>query len=288
MRMTRRSFLAGSAAGVAGLALARGGSAAEATAPAPKLRIGARHFGYDLERAKKAGMDGVELCEGGAADRLRVADPAAREKVKAQMKTTGVAVSSICIDFLNGNPVATDARGVAWLLQAIEAAGDLGAAAILVPFFGGASGLLAGRQLKREAVDALVPRLKEVAPKAKEAKVMLGLENTCSAQQNLEILDRVASDAVGVYYDIGNSTGAGYDVPAEIRALKGRIAMFHFKDGGAYLGEGRVRMEPVAEAIKVIEYQGWIVLETSCPSKDAVADCKRNGDYIRKLFGIAV
>jgi sugar phosphate isomerase/epimerase len=287
MAITRRSFLAGSAAGLAGLALARDLGAAEAAPAPPRLRIGARHFGYDLERAKRAGMDGVELCEGRAADRLHVADPAVREKAKAQMKTTGVAVSSVCIDFLNGNPVATDERGVAWLLQAIEAAGDLGAAAILVPFFGGASSLVANRQLKREAVDALVPRLKEVAAKAKEAKVVLGLENTCSAEQNLEILDRVASDAVGVYYDIGNSTGAGYDVPVEIRALKGRIAMFHFKDGNAYLGEGRVRMEPVAEAIKAIEYLGWIVLETGNPSKDPVADCKRNGDYIRKLLGIA-
>jgi hypothetical protein len=36
-----------------------------------------------------------------------------------------------------------------------------------------------------------------------------------------------------------------------------------------------------------IGYQGWIVLETSAPSKDRVADDRKNAEYVRKLFGIA-
>jgi len=284
MILTRRGFLAGTAAGLAGAALARELMAAEGI-PA-KIRIGARHFGGNLENAKKAGLEGVEVGVGGPADKLQIADPARREKIKEQMKATGVVVSSLSMDLLNGNPVATDPRGPAWLEQCIDAAKDLGAIGILVPFFGGQSSLHDGKGLIKERVDALVGRMKEAAPKAKAAGVCLGLENTCSAKQNLEILDLIASDGVGVYYDIGNSTGGGYDVPAEIRELKSRICMFHFKDGGSYLGEGKVKMEPVGEALKAIDYKGWIVLETSCPSKDAVADCKRNADFIRKLLGI--
>jgi sugar phosphate isomerase/epimerase len=86
---------------------------------------------------------------------------------------------------------------------------------------------------------------------------------------------------------VGNSTGMGYDVPAEIRFLKDRIAIFHFKDGRDYLGEGRVTFPPIAEAIREIGYQGWIVLETSSPSKDRVADARRNASYTRKLFAKA-
>jgi len=107
-----------------------------------------------------------------------------------------------------------------------------------------------------------------------------------SAKQYLEILDKIGSDAVGAYYDIGNSTNKGLDVPADIRALKGRLSMIHFKDGSSFLGEGKVKMEPVCEAIKAIDYKGWIVLETSCPTKDTVADCKRNADYSRKVLGL--
>jgi len=285
MTLTRRVFLKSSAAGLAGAAWLPQLMAAEAP-PAAKIRISARHFGSNLAAAQRAGMDGVEVGVGGPADKLHIADPAGREKIKEQMKATGVAVSSLSMDLLNGNPMATDPRAPAWVEQSVEAAKDLGAVGILVPFFG-KGGLLQGRELKKDDVDALVARMKELGPKAKAAGVALGLENTCSAKQNLEILDRIASDGVGCYYDIGNSTGGGYDVPAEIRELKGRLCMIHFKDGGSYLGEGRVKMEPVAEALKAIDYKGWIVLETACPSKNAEADCKRNADFIRKLMGIA-
>jgi len=283
MSMSRRMFLGSTTMGLAGAAALRDLLAAEG--PAPKIRISARHFSGNFENAKKAGMEGVEVGVGGP-PKLSIADPKNREKIKEQMKATGVVVSSLSMDFLNGNPVATEPDGVAWLTQCIEAAKDLGAVGILVPFFGGKSSLKEGNGLKKDAVDALVGRLKEVAPKAKEAGVCLGLENTLSAKLNLEILDMVGADGVGVYYDIGNSTGGGYDVPAELRALKGRLAMIHFKDGGSYLGEGKVKMEPIGEAVKAIDYKGWIVLETSNPSKNAEADCRRNADFIRKLLGL--
>ena len=137
-------------------------------------------------------------------------------------------------------------------------------------------------------MDVVVERLKAAAPRAKQAGVILAIENTLSAKQNIEILDRIGQESVAIYYDVGNSTRKGYDVPAEIRLLKERIAMLHFKDGPNYLGEGDVKFEPIAAAIKDIGYQGWIVLETSNPSKDAVADAKRNAAYIRKLFGMTM
>ena len=283
MAITRRKFLASTAAGLAGTALLGEMTTAEG-AEAVKIRISARHFGSNLAKAKEAGLEGVEVGVGGAKDKLQIADVERRKKIKEQMKATGVAVSSLSMDLLNGHPAGTDPKAPAWLRQTIEAAKDLGARDILVPFFGKANLLKKGKQLKKDAVDALVKRMKEIAPVAKDAGVVLGLENTCSGKQNLEILKRIDSDAVACYYDIGNSTYGGYDVPAEIRLLDKRLSIFHFKDGRHYLGEGKVKMKPVGEAIKAIKYEGWIVLETSCPSKNAVADCKRNAEFIRKLL----
>ena len=42
-------------------------------------------------------------------------------------------------------------------------------------------------------------------------------------------------------------------------------------------------MEPIAAALKAIDYQGWIVLETAIPSKDVEADCRRNAGFIHQL-----
>jgi len=194
-------------------------------------------------------------------------------------------ISSFMMGLFNSNPLATDPRGPAWLEQAIDAAKDLKAGVILVAFFGKGT-LLQDGQLKRDDINVVVQRVKAAAPRAAEAGVVLALENTLSAKQNVELLERINHDAVRVYYDVGNSTNGGYDVPAEIRFLKDRIACIHFKDGRAYLGEGKIKFEPVAQAIKDIGYRGWIVQETSDPSGDGVADARRNAAFIRKLFGM--
>jgi L-ribulose-5-phosphate 3-epimerase len=281
MNLSRRTFLSTATAGLAGAAMSDFVLRGE---PTSQYRVSARQFGENLEAAKRASMDGVEIGVGGPAERLSIADLTRRQRIKEQVQATGVKVSSLSMDLLNGNPVASDPRAVDWLTQTIEAAQDLGAVGILVPFFGQGN-LLNGRELKTAAVDAVVANVKKAAPAAREAKVFLGLETTCSAKQDLEILDRINSEWVSCYYDIGNSTSNGYDVPAEIRALKGRICLIHFKDGSNFLGEGKVQMPPVAQALKDIDYQGWIVLETANPTKNAVADCQRNANFIRQLMG---
>jgi sugar phosphate isomerase/epimerase len=282
--ITRRTFLKGATVGLAsGGAMAQLLAEAAPASPSARIRIGSCVIG--LEQAKQAGLDGVEIGVGNAADQLRVADPAVRQQYKEQMASTGRVISSFMMGVLNSNPLASDPRAPAWLEQSIGAAKDLGAGVILVAFFGKGN-LLDGGQLKPADVEVVVQRLKAAAPRAKEAGVILAIENTLSAKQNLEILERIGHDSVRVYYDVGNSTRNGYDVPSEIRFLKDRIACIHFKDGSSYLGEGQIKFEPIAAAIQAIAYRGWIVMETANPSKDPVADAKSNAAYIRKLFGI--
>lgn len=278
--MTRRNVLKSSAAMAAMAAMP---SILQAQTE-PRLRIGS--CSLDLERAKAAGLDGVEVGVGGAADTLQIAEPQRREQLKEQMKKTGLSISSFMMGLFNSYPLASDPRGPAWLEQSIDAAQDLGAKVILVAFFGKGS-LLQGKELKKADVDVVVERIKKAAPRAKDKGVILGIENTVSAQQNVEILERINNDAVKIYYDVYNLTGMGYDVPAEIRYLKEKIAIFHFKNGPQYLGEGKLQFDPIRDAINDIGYKGWIVLETSSPSKDGVADAKKNADFIRKLFKMA-
>jgi L-ribulose-5-phosphate 3-epimerase len=285
--ITRRSFLKGAAAGLdaGGTWLRFPNPAAVGAEPAvrTRLRVGSCRIG--LKEAKLAGLDGVEIGVGNPADKLSVADPEVRRQYKAEMAETGLVISSFMMGLLNSNPLAEDPRAPAWLEQSIDAAKDLGAGVILVAFFGKGN-LLQDGQLKQAALDVAVQRLKGAAPRARDAGITLAIENTLSARQNADILDRIAQPSVRVYYDVGNSTRNGYDVPAEIRFLKDRIACVHFKDGSSYLGEGQIAFDPIAAAIQSIGYQGWIVMETANPSKDGVADAKRNAAFIRKLFGI--
>ena len=263
------------------LALAR-----ELRAAAPKIRISARggSIGGGFEQAKLAGISGLEIGCGGPKDTLSIATASAIADNQAKSKAAGIAVSSLSLDLLNGRPLQTDEKAPLWVEQTIGASEALGATGMLIPFFGKAN-LRKGKELNKEAVDALVGRLKDLAPKAEKAGVSLGLECTLTAKQYLHILDRVGSPAVSAYYDNGNSTFGGLDPAADIRALKGRMCLIHFKAGRDYLDNGKVKMQPVADALNAIDFEGWIVLETSCPSKkDRVGDGKRNADYIRKLM----
>ncbi len=281
--ITRRSFLARA---TAGLAVAASAGRVLSAAP-PTIRIGSCSIG-SMDAARDAGLDGIELNAGRKpADRLELADPAIRAEHKAKMKETGIVVSSIMMGIFNSCPLATEPRAPAWLEQTIEAAADLGAGIILVAFFGKGSLLDEQKQPKRDDIDAVVARLKVAAPIAQKAGVILGIENTLNAQQNIEILDRIGHGSVKVYYDIYNLEGQGYDTPAEIRRLRERIAIFHFKNGPDYLDNGKVKFEAPVAAIQDIGYRGWVVLETSSPSKDKVADARRNTAHVRKLFGLA-
>jgi len=264
--------------------------AAAAPASAAKLRVGSCMV--NIDEAKQAGLDGVEVVVRGSTEQLPIADRTARQEYKDKMKQTGLVISSLQMGLLNASPLVSDPRAPAWLTQCIDAAKDLGAKVILVAFFSKGD-LRQDGQLKKADVDVAVKRLKAAVPRATDAGVVLAIENTLSARQNAEFLERIGSDAVRVYYDVGNSTNNGYDVPAEIRFLKDRIASIHFKDFKdpqsrvqCYLGEGKVQFPATAAAIKEIDYQGWIVMETSSPSKNRVADAKRNAAYIRKLFGM--
>lgn len=282
MKLTRRNFCLHTAAGVAVAAVAPQALLAAERRQA-RIQIGACMV--NLAQAKQAGLAGVEVGVGNAAERLEIADPAVRERYKQQMKETGLPICSLMMGLLNSYPLASDPRGPAWLEQSIDAAKDLGAKVILVAFFGKGDLLDANGKLKEGDVDVVVQRIKDAAPRAKAAGVVLGIENYLSLEPNQRLLDRINHEAVKIYYDVYNTgTTKGYPVPAEIRALKDRVAQLHFKNGNKYLDDEPAKFEPIAEAVKDIGYQGWIVLETSSPSKDPVADARRNGDYVRKLF----
>ena len=72
---------------LAAIALA---SHSRAAAAQPTIRVGACVVG--LEGAKQAGLDGVEVGAGGAADTLDIFQAGTRERLHRQMKATGLPV----------------------------------------------------------------------------------------------------------------------------------------------------------------------------------------------------
>ena len=91
-------------------------------------------------------------------------------------------------------------------------------------------------ELDTKKVQRVVEVLRQIVPRAEDSGVYLGLENTLTARQNMDIIEQVGSDMVKVYYDVGNSWNYGYNVPEEIKLLKNTmICEVHIKDPKARL-----------------------------------------------------
>ncbi len=252
MRVSRRSvLLGGGAAIVAGRLRAR----------SAVLKIGVTDWNLRLtgkveavETAARLRFDGVQVSLGRKPvdGKLPLDDAVAQRQFLTASKIHGMPLDGTCLDILHVNYLKNDKLGQKWVADSIPITRKLNARVVLLPFFG------KGALLVREEMDYVGDALREIAPEAEKAGVILGLEDTISAEDNVRIMERSKSPAVLTYYDVGNSTQGGFDVVKEIRWLgKERICQFHLKDNPHYLGQGTIDFPLILQAIEDIGYHGY-------------------------------
>jgi sugar phosphate isomerase/epimerase len=229
--------------------------------------------------AARLGFEGVEVSLGRkpADGKLPLDDAELQQQYLAAAKKHKIALAGTCLDVLHVNYLKNDKLALKWIADAIPITSTLKAKVILLPFFG------KGALQTPAEFDYVGDALRELAPAAQKAGVLLALENTISARDNVRIMERSRSQAVKTYYDVGNATNAGFDPVEEIPWLgAARIAQIHLKDRG-YIGEGKIDFPAVMKRIMALGFKGFANLETSSP-KSVEEDMKRNLDYVRKLM----
>jgi sugar phosphate isomerase/epimerase len=278
--MTRRELFASLTA--AGLAM----RIKKLKASSPHVKIGAcdwtlgkRTDPAALEIAKRIGLDGIMVDVGNWKEDLPLRKPELQKKYLEMSKQIGIPVSSLALGTLNEIPLKNDPRAEQWLADSVDVCKALGLTVILVPFFG--KGDLRNDQ---PGTDAVVAALKRVAPKAEKQGVILGLESWLSAEQHVDIIDRVGSSAVQVYYDVGNSQKAGYDIFKEIRSLGKRICEFHAKDNEDLYGKGTMNFPEVCKAMEDISYNGWMQIEGTKTPLGIEESIRYDLRYLRGVF----
>lgn len=320
MRMDRRDFLrslgAGAAASMLPAPAAGQRTATAGAAAAPRVGMCDWTMGElakldAVPRAAALGLDGIQVSVGDA-DRVTLRDPAIRQRYRDLALRHGVQYPSTAAGrVLNQLPLKSEPQSAVFVIDALEGAAALGSTNVLVAFFGVAdlragdgnggfrnlsTGPFREYALDEPGVDRVVQALKQIAPRAEDAGVLLGLENTLTARQNLEIMERVGSPAVRVYYDVGNSTSYGYDVPGEIRMLgNANITEIHIKgvlghrdpEAGLLSAtvEGGIDFPAVARACRDIGYDKWYVLETAGRKGRFEEDTRANIAFVKRVFG---
>jgi len=284
MNLSRRSFLASSGAA---LGLGPAVALSAASKKLAGLRIGVTDWNLRqtgkveaVALAKTLGFEGLEVSLGRKPvdNKLPLDNPQLQAQYLAAANERQIKLVGTCLDILHVNYLKNDKLAQKWVADGIPITRKLNARTMLLPFFG------KGGLQTRQEMDYVGDVLRELAPEARKASVVLLLENMLSAEDNVRIIERAGSPAVLVYYDTGNSANAGFDPVKEIRWLgKSRIGQIHLKDKG-YLGEGGINFPEVMRAIADIGYAGFAILETSAPSGSVESDMRRNLKYLGELI----
>jgi len=232
-----------------------------------------------LEVAKRVGLDGIMALMDDSPGPSPLLSPERQKQYRTMAAKLQMGIGGLSLGALSPVPYKSDPRAQQWVADSIEASRAIGTKIVLVPFFGDAADL----KNDRKGTDAVIQRFREITPQAEKAGVTLGIESWLSAAEHMAILDKVGSNAVQVYYDMGNSHKMGYDIYQEIRFLGKHICQFHAKDYGGLFGKGSINFPEARRAMDDIHFNGWIHIEEG-EKPLSEQEVGYNARYLRSVF----
>jgi len=235
----------------------------------------------NLTLAKKAGFEGVELALNGEGELSMQSTEKEIAEVRKQAEDIGLELyslsSGLCWDYrLSDDDEQMREKAKDMIKKQLDTAKILGADTILV--IPGVVNVEFSNPEKKVAYDVVYKRavegLNELKGYAESLQVNIALENVwnkflLSPMEMRDFIDKIGSEYVGSYLDIGNTLYCSY--PEDwVRILGKRIKKVHFKDyriqaGGLHgfvdLLAGDVDYPEVVKSLNEIGYEGWVSAE---------------------------
>ena len=232
--------------------------------------------------AQSLGLNHIEL----VAERAFHADnPIWTADGRAELRTLadehGVEISSLCMNEPLDTPIDTVgfARELAPRLRAVVE--DLPIDTIVIPLLDASDPTghdHQGRVDLDPSRDALFVLHTRVAPTG----ARIAVETNLSADRARNLV--VPAGDLGICYDVGNASAAGFDPAEELRSLDELVWHVHAKDKDEHgnnvrFGFGRVNFSRVGGALRDIGYEGLVTME-AVRGDDPVDTAER---HIRRL-----
>ena len=231
--------------------------------------------------AKDAGFEGVEVALAETGELSLETTPEQLEQIKKDAEECGIELYSVASGlywdyWLNADSEDEREKAKSIVRRQLEVAKALGCDTILViPGTVNADFIDPNRVVDYVTTyERSLAALLELKSYAEELQVSIGLENVWNKFLNSPVemsdfIDKIGSDYVGSYFDVGNVLFNGY--PEHwIRALGKKIKKVHFKDfrknpGGVNsfvdLLAGDINYPEVIKALREVGYDGWVTAE---------------------------
>ena len=240
------------------------------------------NYSYDeaFEMISRAGFNGVELnmeekprSDGKVSVHLNSKDSELNEikalAVKYNLKITSFVTPLLWSYPMTSNDAEIREKGRDTVKKLIDCAAFFGSDTVLV-----VPGAVTDKVHYDEAYNNAFTALTELKPYAEEKKVNIGVENVwnkflLSPLEMRDFIDKINSQYVGAYFDIGNVVVSGF--PEQwIKILGKRIKKLHAKGfktsvgnitGFVNLLEGDINWKSVMDAINKVGYADYITAE---------------------------
>jgi L-ribulose-5-phosphate 3-epimerase len=138
--------------------------------------------------------------------------------------------------------------------------------------------------------DSVIARLIVAGKMAEEAGVIIGIETSLSAKEEVELLKEIGSPAIKIYFNFSNPLKGGRDLIKELEILgSDRICMIHAtnKDSVWLQNDPQIDMQKVKKTLDKMKWSGWLVVERSRDAKkpsDVKGNYGANTAYLKKVF----
>lgn len=236
--------------------------------------------------AKEIGLQKIEfILDHNDAEKSPLLTDHGIAQIKNTIKETGVEVKSICADYFMIAPFHSkdQSESEAMAARLLKRASELGVVDVVIPCVDSSS--LKSEEHKKQFAESLF----KLIPVAQKHGIYLNLETDLGPQDFKKFVEQFDSSTVKINYDIGNSSGIGYDPTEELEAYGQWVSDLHIKDRQlkgttVMLGTGNANFDAVFTQLRKVGFQGNIIMQASRAEKyeDEIARVKAQLEFTRK------
>jgi L-ribulose-5-phosphate 3-epimerase len=145
-------------------------------------------------------------------------------------------------------------------------------------------------QRQPELRPQIVARLKIAGEIAAKAGVVIGVETSLPAAEEVKLLEEIGSPAIKIYFNFAKAAKFDRDIPTELRTLgKERICQIHAtnEDGVWLEHDPKIDLPKIKQTLDEMGWSGWLVVERSRDANDP-RNVKKNFSaniaYLKRIF----
>jgi len=206
-------------------------------------------------------------------------------KLIDQINQSGVAVKSVCADYLMEAPfhseipdIVTSSQNV--IMTLLKNLALIEVKDLVIPCVDQSS------LRDQDKFDRFIKNIDPIIEIATKYEINLSLETDLSPEIFSQLLNFLPYEFITVNYDTGNSASLGYDPIEEFKYYGNRISDIHIKDrklnsGSVMLGTGDVNLLRFFEAINTITYNSPFIMQVY-RDDEGVEIFKQQLDFFRE------